>query len=244
MTPKPPTVFFDNERVTRTDLVAGQRAACVERVRERGEGVVLLLQGTTAFDFSHHRHTCGLGPLNNAAGRGFWVHNTLAVSAAGVPLGVWDQQVWVRDARQTGKRQQRHEREFREKESYKWVSGLPDLAAVREVAQVVTVCDREGHLYEFLDEALTQGSDFVVRASRGRGFTPAGSEVFAAVAQWPVQERFTLTLNRRPDRPARAAQVVLRFGTLTLRRPQRAQAQRETLSLPRFSGGKDMRQVH
>jgi hypothetical protein len=71
MTAKQPTVFFDNERVEHEVLVAGQRAACVERLRETGQPVGLLVQDTTDFDFSHHPQTRGMGPLENGHMRGF-----------------------------------------------------------------------------------------------------------------------------------------------------------------------------
>lgn len=231
MKPKPPTVFFDNERVDQAELVTGQRAACKSRIVEGGEEVVLLVQDTTNFNFSHHPQTSGMGPLENRHMSGFLAHTTLALSSSGVPLGVWDQQIWVRDAAETGKSQQRHEREFMEKESYKWVAGLPELAALQRVAQVVTVCDREAHIYEFLDAVLGLGADFVVRASRGRSFTQDGEAIFAAVAQWSVQQQYTLTLKRRPDRAEREAQVELRYGSLTLKRPQRAQSQHASLTV-------------
>lgn len=229
MNSKRPTVFFDNDRVEHGTLVAGQRAACEARIRERGEGRVLLVQDTTEFDFSHHPQTKEMGPLENKHMRGFLAHSTLAVSPDGVPLGLWSQAVWVRDKATWGKRHQRRARAFMEKESYKWVTGLPDLEGVTGVTQVVTVCDREAHLYDFLEAALTRQAEFVVRAARGRGFTPAGEELFAVVASWPVRHAYTLTLPRRPDRDPRDAQVVLRFGTVTLKRPRHAQAQRETL---------------
>jgi hypothetical protein len=212
-------------------MVAGQRAACVERIKAQGEAVVLLMQDSTSFDFSHHPQTSGMGRLENEHMRGFWAHNTLAVSVAGVPLGVWEQQVWVREAATTGQRHQRHARAFEEKESYKWVRGLPDLKAATNVTQVVTVCDREAHIYEFLDAVLSAEAEFLVRASQGRSFTQDGEAVFAVVAQWPVQARYRLPLKRRPDREAREAQVELRFGSVTLNQPERAQVQRETLTV-------------
>lgn len=230
MKPKRPTVFFDNERVEHQELVAGQRAACVARLRERGGGVVLLVQDTTSFDFKHHPHTSGMGPLENAHMSGFVAHTTLLVSDTGVPLGVWDQVVWVRAAG-AGQRAQRHVRAFEDKESFKWVEGLPDLEAAAPYAQVVTVADREAHIYEFMDYLQEQPAAFIVRASRGRGFTHDDQELFEAVRTWPVQQRYTLTLKRRPDREPRDALVELRFGTLTLQAPRRAQATHPTLSV-------------
>jgi hypothetical protein len=231
MKPKPLTVFFDNERVTQAEIVAGQRAACIERIKERAGEAVLLLQDSTSFDFGHHPHTSGMGPLDNAYMSGFWTHNTLAVSPEGVPLGVWDQQVWVREADQVGHRQHRHERSFEDKESYKWVLGLPELKAATRVADVVTVCDREAHIYEFFDAVLNAHAHFLVRASQGRSFTEEGVALFAEVAEWPVQATYPLELKRRPDRPAREAQVELRFGTLTLNQPNRADTGRASLTV-------------
>jgi len=231
MRPKPRTVFFDNKRVEQAEIVAGQRAACVARIKEQKAERVLLVQDSSSYDFSHHAATTGMGPLENGYMSGFWTHNTLAVSTEGVPLGVWDQQVWVRDAAQTGKRQQRHERPFEEKESYKWVQGLPDLKAATSETQVVTVCDREAHIYEFFDAVLNAQADFLVRASQGRSFTEAGCAVFAEVADWSVQATYTLELTRRADRPTRDAEVELRFGTLTLKQPDRANTGRETLTV-------------
>lgn len=55
--------------------------------------------------------------------------------------------------------------------------------------------------------------------------------LFAAVADWPVQHRYTLMLKRRPDRPERPATVDLRFGTLTLKAPKRGTPRRATITV-------------
>jgi len=202
----------------------------VERLREGEGGVVLLVQDTTSFDFKHHPHTTGMGPLENQQMSGFLAHTTLLVSGEGVPLGVWDQAVWVRAAA-GGKRQQRHARAFADKESFKWVEGLPDLEAAAPYAQLLTVCDREAHIYEFLDYLHDQPLDFIVRASQGRSVTADDQALFAVVQGWSVQQRYHLSLQRRPDRTPREAVVELRFGTLTLLAPRRAQGTRSTLTV-------------
>lgn len=220
------TVFWGNARVTHRGIMEEQRAATLERMA--GEALVLLVQDTTSFDFSHHPATQGLGPLENGHCRGFLAHSTLAVSETGVPLGVLEQQVWVRSDATVGKRVQRHERAFEDKESYKWVEGLSPSLAGRTW---VTVCDREAHIYEFLDAVLTQQGQFVVRAAQGRSWTEAGGAVFDQIAHQPAQVCYTLDLKRHPERDPRAAQVELRYATLTLHRPARAACERLTLPL-------------
>ena len=79
--------FFANPKVTHEALVAGQREETRQRIKEREEQTVLMVQDTTSFDFKHHPNTEGMGPLDNEYMRGFWAHSTLAVSAIGVPIG-------------------------------------------------------------------------------------------------------------------------------------------------------------
>ena len=208
--------------------MTGQQQATLKRLQ--GENRVLLLQDTTSFDFAHHPATSGLGMLENEHCLGFLAHSTLAVSDGGVPLGLMQQQVWVRPEEERGQRVLRHTTPFAEKESYKWVLGLPP-AATDALPSWVTICDREAHIYEFLDAVLNQGGDFIVRATQGRSFSQDGAELFAHIAQQEVQELYSLSLKRRPDREARSAQVELRFGTVTLQRPQRAATERASLTL-------------
>lgn len=213
--------------MTHAAIIETQRAATQERLA--GERRVLVIQDTTSLDFSGHPGTEGLGPLENSHTRGLFAHSTLAVSEQGVPLGLLAQHVWKRSEAAVGKRALRHERPWVDKESYKWVSGLPTLSAAGP--QPVVICDAEGHIYDFLDVLAEQHLDFIIRAADARSFTQTDQALFEAVAQQPVQAQFTLSLKRRPDRAPRDAQVALRGGSLTLKRPQRAESQHATLTL-------------
>jgi hypothetical protein len=226
---KRPTVFWGNERVSHEAIIEVQRAETLRRLA--GMEKVLLVQDTTSFNFSHHPATAGLGSLGNEHSRGFLAHSTLAVSEEGVPLGLLQQQVWVRDDMEAGKRHQRHQRPFEEKESYKWVKGLPQASATHPSQGYILVCDAEAHIYDFLDEMVEQGFDFIVRAADARGLTEAGQALFESMAQQAVQQRFTLSLKGHPERAARDAELELRFSQITLQRPRRAATERETLTL-------------
>jgi hypothetical protein len=227
MTAKRRTVFWGNERVTHAAIIETQRAETLARMTS--ERLVLVIQDTTSLDFSGHLGTDGLGPLENSHSRGFFAHSSLAVSVVGVPLGLLGQQVWARSEAEVGKRATRHERPWVEKESYKWVMGLPTLPT--EEPSAVVVCDAEGHIYDLLDVLDERHLDFIIRAADARSFTEDDQPLFAAVAQQPVQAQLTLSLKRRPDREARDAQVELRFGRVTLKRPQRAESQHGSLTL-------------
>jgi hypothetical protein len=223
------TVFWGNERVTHAALIATLRDETLARMS--GQGQVLLVQDTTSFDFSGHEALAGLGTLDHRACRGFFVHSTLAVSEAGLPLGLVAQKVWVRPEEEVGKRAKRHEMAFEDKESYKWVDGVQEGGSGVAWARGITVCDREAHIYEFLDALFAAKQDFVVRAASGRSFTLEGLDVFEAIAFQPVAAQMTVQLKRRPDREAREATLHVRFGSLTLRRPKRATTARDSLTV-------------
>lgn len=226
---KQPTVFWGNKRVTHEAIIARTREDTLMKLV--GLERVLITQDTTSFNFSHHPSTEGLGMLENAYTMGFLAHNSLAVSLDGIPLGLLDQQAWARDDRERGKSAQRHTRAFEEKESYKWVGGLPEVAELPAGVQPIVVCDAESHIYEFLVELKTRSLDYILRAADHRSFTPDGQTLFKAIAEQPVQECFSIDLKRRPDRAARTAQLELRFDTITLRQPQRVETDYSTLTL-------------
>jgi hypothetical protein len=215
--------------VSHEAIIQVQREQTLARMR--GMERVLLVQDTTSLNFSSHASVEGLGLLENGQSRGLFAHSTLAVSQTGVPLGLLEQQVWVRPVEEQGKGAKRHTRPFADKESYKWVKGLPSAPVSQAEQAWMVVCDAEAHIYEFLTELQNRSLAFIVRAAEAHSFTPEGQSLFETVAQQPVQQRTSLSVKRRPDRPAREAQVELRFGRVTLKRPQRAPTAPPTLTL-------------
>ncbi len=83
--------FWDNQRVTPEAILDGHIRSTIERVLKHD--CVLLIQDTTNLDFAHHPSIKGLGHLDNLAQYGMKLHTTLAVSTAGVPLGLVDHQI-------------------------------------------------------------------------------------------------------------------------------------------------------
>lgn len=223
--------FLDNERVTHQELMKGQSAGTYQRIASRGEAVVLLVQDSTDFDFSHHRGTKGMGRLENEHMSGFVVHSSLAVNGQGVPLGLVGQQVWVREEQSLGQRHRRHQRPFEDKESYKWVKGLAEERDPDITTQWITVCDREADIYLFFEAVLSRGMDFIVRATRERDLDESKGKLFAQIRQLPAQQTYTLTLPRRPERDPRPATVELRYGSLALKAPQHTKPTQQTLTV-------------
>ena len=212
--------FLKNDRVTREALLAGQREATRERLSNRplsDRNVVLLVQDTTSFNYSHHPTTSGLGRLENDSIQGFFAHSSLLVTPEGVPLGLLDQQVWVRDDEHSSS--ERHERAFEEKESHKWVEGLVDLAT----HDVVTVCDQESDIYEFMDEVLNQKMHWLIRARHPRTLASHSGNLHETVRAMPVRSTFSIEFKPDPNQAPRTAQLEMRYGRVVLQAPDRAE---------------------
>ncbi len=217
--------FFDNAKVTHAAIVAGHRPACLERIRH--EDLVLVVQDTTSLDYTHHPNTQGLGVIDSTFAQGVMVHTSLAVSDAGVPLGLLAQQVWARDPEEKGQWKKRKQRPIEDKESFKWVAAqrasLKDLPA--QVC-VITVADREADVYELFQEAQETPTQFVIRASWNRRLKQPAGDLWGTVAGTPVRGEFIVEVGRAPDRLPRQAKVQVRFLPVTLKPPSRPACQK------------------
>lgn len=207
-------------------LLAGHYEATCHRMGE--VPVVLAVQDSTSLNYSTHPATAGLGPLNTRADRsiGLWMHDTMAFTPEGVPLGLIDVQVWARDPAQAGKRATRHQRPLEEKESHKWIKSYQAASAMAqrlEETRVVSVGDREADLYELFVEVdrTENGADVLVRAERTRRITVEETRLWDHMEGVPIAGEVILKVPRRGKRPAREAQMRLRHAQVTLKAPRR-----------------------
>ncbi len=107
--------FWSSARVKAEAIRAAHCKGTLERLQ--GKKTVLVIQDTTDLNFTAHPSMRGVGPLDHVSQRGLKVHSALAVSPAGVPLGLIHQEVWARDPQEVGKRHRRRELETKDKES-------------------------------------------------------------------------------------------------------------------------------
>jgi hypothetical protein len=225
--------FFKNERVTMDALLQGHVEASVERVREHA--VVLAVQDTTFLNYTAHPPE-GVGPIGTKQDRsvGLVVHDTVAFSIAGTPLGVLQAQCWARDPAEAGKRAQRKQLPIEEKESFKWLQSYRAAAEVQRLCpgtQLVSVGDREADVYELFHEAQRTegGPKLLVRAMRARlrQVSPDGGDVdegheylWERMAREPLAGHQSILVPRRSSRPERTAKLEVRHASLLLIPPK------------------------
>jgi hypothetical protein len=194
-------------------------------------GQYLLVEDTTTLSFNTHVATADLGPVNDQGGKGFLVHNTLALRVADwdrhqaptvTVLGLAGQQCWSRPKQGLKPKEKSKEGRLRRpRESARWVASLEAWPQARVGVQWIYVADRESDIYEVFERCAARGADWVIRAAQARALLAEGRSVFSAVAQAPVRGHLSVKLRARPGQPARTMRTTLRACTVTLRGPWR-----------------------
>ena len=221
--------FFDNDQVSMSAILAPHFEATEQRVRNHE--VVLVAQDTSTLNYSHHPMTEGLGPINTAKDKnvGLILHDTMAFTPEGTPLGLLDIQCWAREA-EIGKAQKRHSVPIEEKESFKWLKSYRNVCAVQARSprtQLIVMADREADLHELFADHLKirNSAQLLIRAERSRNRNVIADEQIEAL--WPHMEKVApaalveLVVPPAKDRPARVAKLEVRFAPVTLKAPVR-----------------------
>jgi Transposase DDE domain len=208
------TRFLRNRAVSVEEMIAAAAARTDTRVAGRH---VLAIQDTTTVRAGDE-------------GRCIALHPVIAVDAIeGALLGLVDARFLVRTG---GKRGQRKDKAFAEKESRRWLDGAERAADLLTAgaACVTVIADREGDIYEdFACKPL--GVEVLIRAGQDRVLTD-GSRLFERAASLPEAARMSIELPAAPGRPARTAVLALRFGTVEIARPVSRKGHAELQALP------------
>jgi hypothetical protein len=242
--------FFQNDKVEVEDILAAHRAKTAERAEQHS--TVLALQDTSYLVYTSHRQTTGLGELSVKKGKhvekissqGLVMHSCLAVTTAGVPLGLLDQQLFAREEAPEEQRRHHTVLPIEEKESYRWLEVLKRSRRVSETTQLVTVCDREADIYEFFQLSAALGAPVLVRANHDRPINKRSMytekeivKLWAHLARQPCTGHFTIAVPLRratkhvAARAPRTATVAVRFVAFTLNPPKRLSSTLPNLAL-------------
>jgi len=217
--------FLRNASVTTGEMAVTAGAATAGRVAGRE---VVAIQDTSELALGGRRARAnGFGPVcKGGAVRGLLLHPVLAVDAAsGALIGLVHVKVWNRQ----GRAKPRRRRATADKESQRWIEGAARAGEVlRQAAQITVVADRESDIYQQFAERPAN-VDLIVRACQNRriqaeGEDAAPARLFAFIDGLPEQGRFAVNIPAAPGRPARVAELALRFAPVMLRKPRHGAA--------------------
>jgi hypothetical protein len=224
--------LFDNPKATPAGILAPHVSETVNRIVAKG-GPVLVLQDTVFFSYGQHPQTKGLGPIgksNEPGERGLIMHNALAFTTSGVPLGLLSQCIWARGEIPEEDYQDKIVRlqctAIEEKESYKWLVALRETHARTPAGvKLVTVADRESDCFEFLAEAEQLKCSYVIRARTDRKLICEDSEGYERILEALVNAAALGTreveIPGNSKRKERTAIVTVRATCVTIKPPPR-----------------------
>jgi hypothetical protein len=218
--------FFKHPSTNMDDLLEAHRKSTYERMAQKK--IVVCPQDTTSLNYSTHPATENLGPIGSKKDGiiGLIVHETMAFSVEGTPLGLLDVQCWARDAEQFGKKHQRSELPIEQKESYKWLRSFQSVADAQRHCpgtMLVSMGDREADIYELFDLALKDpiGPKLLIRAEQDRLLEDGQEHLWPTLAALPVEGIQEVHVPRRGSSPARIARLEVRFAEVRLKPPKR-----------------------
>jgi len=214
--------FLSHKQLKAGAIPAAQRQATLGRIEQGGYEMVLALQDTTEFNYSHHPATTGLGPIDHPNYQGFFTHSTLAVTPDGLPLGLLAQESWVRDAPQPDQKQARAARPIEQKESYKWFKGLDDGAANFPAnVSVLSISDQESDIFQYFAHPRPSQVDLLVRAWRERQLDDRTGSLWSAIQSSPVRGLVDVEVKATPTRVGRTAHCQVYYKKVKLKPPKK-----------------------
>ncbi|MHB8392211.1 MAG: IS4 family transposase [Acidobacteriaceae bacterium] len=224
--------LFVNSKATPVAILEPHSQVTVERMAGCG-GPVLMIPDTVLFSCGRHPKTRGLGPTgksNAAHDRGLIMHNALAFTVSGVPLGILSQNIWARREIPEEGYQEKIERlqvtAIEEKESSKWLVALRKTVerAPAGVA-VITVADRESDFFEFLTQAQELHAKFLIRARTDRLLVPEDSagcaRMLEALSDAVVPGPMAVPVPGNGRHQARTANIEVHVAQVTIKPPAR-----------------------
>lgn len=218
------TRFLRNPSVTSGEMASHAAERTALRSADRD---VVVIQDTSELALGGRRARAnGYGPVGKGGALGgLLLHAVLAVEAdSGALLGLADAQVRNRH----GKRAKpRRLRATAQKESRRWIDGAARAAEMLGAARSLTaVSDRESDIYEHF-ATRPAAMHLIVRACQNRSIVPAATapnSLFPFADSLSEQGRFIASIPAAPGRPARQAELALRFGAVALCKPRHGAA--------------------
>lgn len=219
--------FFDNENVSMEAVLEPHYRASIQRVRE--QEVVLAVQDTSTINYTHHPMTKDLGPINTEKDQniGLLLHDTMAFTPDGTPLGLLDVQCWAREETWS-KSEERYQKPIEEKESFKWIKSYRSVSEIQRLCpntRLIVVGDREADIHELFAEYAPGNADLLIRSEQSRNRCCETDDqiehLWSHMRDKISSGTIGLCVPASPNRSARTAQLEIRFAAVTLKSPKR-----------------------
>lgn len=214
--------LLNNEKVTPSAIADSGFAYTAELLRQHNN--VLAIEDTTALAFKHPSVRDKVGYTTSHIGsRGMLAHSVLLYCPEDEHVvGLIDQHIWNRPLSDYGKGKEKAGRPYEEKESFKWQRSSQVIAGRlgEQMNKVISVCDREADVFEYLTYKIKQKQRFIVRAAQNRRLLDSKHGLFALAETLQPAGSHQVKVEQRAGRKARTAVLTLSYAKITLREPK------------------------
>lgn len=214
--------LISNEHINCEDIANSGFNASIE-IAKKSENL-LALEDTTDVSYCHSVAS-ELGYIGNSLGhktRGFMVHSIMLLDKdQEKTIGLVAQQRWKRKNEEFGKSAHKKTRLYSDKESYKWESAsraMQDRLG-DQMSKVISVCDREADVYEYLHYKVSHSQRFIVRGKENRKLSD-GERLLEYIENFKPIGAYQLNIPQKGGRTKRQATMEISHGTTQILPPK------------------------
>ena len=227
--------FFDNKKIKAEVILNEHAKSTVSRINELNQAIIVI-HDTSYIDYKNREKSKDLdrvfvGKKGKDGSLGLILHNTLAVTTEGLPLGILNQQFVRRETILHPERegmptkQYVHTKPIEEKESYRWIEAINKTNKLGINCSQIHVADRESDIYELYRNCNQQNIKFVIRARLNRAINKKHrrektvEKLFEYFESLPIRFTTEIKLQVNDETKYRNANLSVSFEKFTLPPP-------------------------
>lgn len=213
--------FIRNENIDANAIAESEFQATVEQAQPHN--LLLALEDTTTLIYKHSSIRDDLGHVGRGKKQqGMLAHSVLLFAPQDKQVvGLIEQSRWSRDISTLGKGSLHAQTPYEIKESCKWESASRAMAQrlQAQMSKVISVCDREADIYEYLTYKLNEQQRFVVRSMQSRHIEEGDEKLYAFASELQSAGTKCVEIAQKGGRKARNAALDITFAPVTLKVP-------------------------
>jgi len=213
--------FYDSNKVRFCKLIQPHVSQTKKKVAKMKQ--ILAIQDTCFISYSKHASVKGLSEIGGEkGGKGIILHTTLAVDPNQKHpevIGLLDQYIHRRTTK-VDKNETYLEKQERWRESKIWEEACQRIS-LNSKTQIIEVMDREGDVFDVINNCMSIKHDFVIRAKNDRLLDEAKDEkLFTFVRNLKPHGTIKLRIRKRPNQIPREAILDVAFSTIKIKGPK------------------------
>jgi len=229
--------FLRNDDIEANDIATAGFASLLPELALSKK--VLALEDTSTLSYRHNvtKELGFTGASKKCKAKGMLAHSVLMVDAQTErTIGLAEQHRWCRKDEDFGTKYQRKQRAYKTKESYKWQRCSEAMTAryANVMGNIISVCDRESDIFDYISYKNEHQQRFVVRAKHERIVTGDGDKLTPYINKQSSALSYQVKIQQKGGRKARIANVAVRFASVTIFPPKK-QAKSEAINLTLIS---------